>query len=256
MFTRALVCPPAPNFAEGLTSVDLGAPNLDLAVAQHERYCAALEAIGLDLIRLPVDPLHPDSTFIEDTAILTDRLAILTRPGAATRQGEVEAVRRALAAHYSTLHEIKAPGTVDGGDVCEADGHFLIGISARTNEEGAQQLAEILARAGCASTFVDIRGTPGILHLKSGVAYLGEEQLAVIDALAAHPALRAYNQIRVAAGEEYAANCVIVNDYVLVASGYPELQGALRGPGRRVIALDMSEFRRMDGGLSCLSLRF
>lgn len=256
MFARALVCPPAPNFAEGLTSVDFGAPNFDLAIAQHERYCAALEEIGLELIRLPVDPHHPDSTFVEDTAILTERCAILTRPGAATRQGEVEATRRALAANYSTLHEITAPGTVDGGDVCEAAGHFWIGISARTNEEGARQLAEILTRAGYASTYVDTRNTPGILHLKSGVAYLGEERIAVIDALADHPAFRAYNPIRVTAGEEYAANCVLVNDRVLVASGYPELTGTLRGLGRRVVALDMSEFRKMDGGLSCLSLRF
>lgn len=256
MFTRAVVCAPAPTFAEGLTSVDFGAPNFDLAVAQHEVYCAALEEIGLDLIRLPADPRHPDSTFVEDTAILTDRVAILTRPGAASRKGEVEAIGRALAGLSLTLQEITAPGTVDGGDICEADGHFHIGISARTNEEGARQLAEILARAGYTSSFIDIRATPGILHLKSGVAYLGEEWMAVIDSLADQPAFRPYNQIRVAAGEEYAANCVLVNDRILIASGYPKLEGTLRGLGRRVMPLDMSEFRKMDGGLSCLSLRF
>jgi len=256
MFTKALVRPPAPNFAEGLTSVDLGAPNFDLAIAQHERYCAALEESGLSLLRLPADPLHPDATFVEDTAILTERVAILTRPGAESRQGEVEAVRRALEAHCSTLRAITAPGTVDGGDVCEADGHFCIGISARTNEEGARQLAEILKEAGYTSTTVDIRGISGILHLKSGVAYIGEEWVAVIDVLADHPAFRAYNQARVTAGEEYGANCVRVNDRVLVAAGYPDLEGTLRGLGRRVIVLEMSEFRKMDGGLSCLSLRF
>jgi dimethylargininase len=256
MFTRAIVCPPAPTFAEGLTSVDLGAPDYEAALAQHERYCAALEEIGLRLIRLPADPRHPDSTFVEDTAILTERVAILTRPGAESRQGEVAAVRGALADRYAKVHEIVAPGAVDGGDVCEADGQFFIGISARTNEEGARQLAELLAQAGYASTSVDIRQVPGILHLKSGVAYLGEEWLAVIGSLADHPAFRAYNQIRVTAAEEYAANCVRVNDHVLVAAGYPDIEATLRGLGRRVVTLDMSEFRKMDGGLSCLSLRF
>lgn len=256
MFKRAIVCPPAPNFAEGLTSVDLGAPDFKLALAQHERYCAALEEIGLELIRLPSDPLHPDSTFVEDTAILTDSAAILTRPGAESRRGEVEPIRRALAHCFKDLHEIKEPGAVDGGDICEADGKFFIGISARTNEEGARQLADLLARAGYGSTFVDIRAVPGILHLKSGVAYLGDEWLVAIDVLADHPAFRDYNQIRVTAGEEYAANCVRVNDHVLVAAGYPHLEGTLRGLGRRVVPLDMSECRKMDGGLSCLSLRF
>jgi dimethylargininase len=256
MFKRAIVRPPASNFAEGLTSVNLGAPDFNLALAQHERYCAALEEAGLELIRLPADPLHPDSTFVEDTAILTERVAILTRPGAESRLGEVEAIRRALAGRYEKLHEITAPGTVDGGDICEADGKFFIGASARTNEEGARQLADLLAQAGSSSISVDIRKIPGILHLKSGVAYLGEEWLVVIDALANHPAFRDYNQIRVTAGEEYSANCVRVNDVVLIAAGYPDLEGTLRGLGRRVIALDMSEFRKMDGGLSCLSLRF
>jgi dimethylargininase len=256
-FTKAIVRPPAPNFAEGLTTVSLGAPEYELALAQYERYCAALEGIGLTLIRLPADPTHPDSTFVEDTAVLTARAAILCRPGAPSRQGEVASIRDVLAGHYKELHAIEAPGTVDGGDVCEAGENFVfIGISARTNEEGARQLAEILARAGISSAFVDIREVPGILHLKSGVAYIGDEWLVIIDALAAHPAFQAYNQVRITTGEEYAANCIHVNDHILVAAGYPELQGTLQGLGRRVIPLEMSELRKMDGGLSCLSLRF
>jgi dimethylargininase len=163
---------------------------------------------------------------------------------------------KALGAFFEHLDKIEAPGMLDGGDICEAGNHFLIGVSARTNEEGASQLARILARQGYTSTVIDIRSTPGILHLKSGIAYLGDNRMAVIDALADHPALAGYAQVRVDAGEEYAANCIRVNDRVLIAAGFPRLATKLRELGYALVELDMSEFRKMDGGLSCLSLRF
>jgi dimethylargininase len=145
---------------------------------------------------------------------------------------------------------------LDGGDICEAGRHFFIGISERTNEEGARQLAGYLAREGYSSSCVDIRGIKGILHLKSGVAYCGDNRLIVIDALAAHEAFRGYEIIRVEAAENYAANCVRINEYVLLAAGYPALLASLQKSGLQTITLDMSEFQKMDGGLSCLSLRF
>lgn len=256
MFQHAIVRPPGSNFASGLTTAALGAPDYALALQQHDQYCAALERCGLTLTRLPIDEDHPDSTFVEDTAILTAHCAILTRPGAPSRAGEVAAMRQALAQFFPAIQTINAPGTVDGGDVCEAGSHFFIGISKRTNPEGARQLAELLAHAGYTSTIIDIRGAPGILHLKSGLAYLGGKQLAVITALAGEKALRGYELITAAAHEEYAANCVRVNDYVLVAEGYPAFAAALRDLGYSVLSLAMSEFQKMDGGLSCLSLRF
>jgi dimethylargininase len=256
MFTRAIVRPPGANFADGLTTVDLGRPDYELALRQHAAYCTALQQCGLSLIRLDIDLRYPDSTFVEDTAILTGGHAILTRPGAASRAGEVASMREALARFYSAMPAITPPGTLDGGDICEAGGHFFIGLSERTNEEGARQLAGLLSQHGCTSACVDIRGTPGILHLKSGLASLGDRQLVVIEALAEHAAFRGYDLIRVKPGEEYAANCVRVNDTVLVAAGYPGFQAALRGAGYRLLVLDMSEYQKMDGGLSCLSLRF
>lgn len=255
-FRRAIVRPPGPNFAEGLTTADLGRPDYDRALSQHAAYCAALEKCGLELKRLPPDPRHPDSTFVEDTAILTPRGAILTRPGAASRSGEVEAIRGPLAEFYPDLGEIVAPGTLDGGDICEAGDHYFIGISERTNEEGARQLALLLAAAGFTSANVDIRGIPGILHLKSGIATAGEGRIVAIDALAGHPALRSFQVVPVSPGEEYAANLVRVNDRVLFAAGHPRLEKALGALGYRLIPLEMSEFQKMDGGLSCLSLRF
>ena len=236
--------------------MDLGAPNYARALQQHEAYCEALEECGLTLTHLKADERYPDSTFVEDTAVVTKRCAILTLPGAVSRVGEVESIAAALSTFYSELHSIDQPGTIDGGDVCEAENHFFIGISQRTNEAGAQQLAAWLASFGFTSSFVDIRGVQNILHLKSGLAYLGDNRLALIDALADHKEFRGYDHVRVTAGEEYAANCVRVNDRVLVAAGYPSFAGTLRELGYKPIALEMTEFQKMDGGLSCLSLRF
>lgn len=256
MFQRAIVRPPSVNFVEGLTTVDLGPPNYELAVAQHEAYCLALDQCGLTLIRLDADPRHPDSSFVEDTAVLTDKCAILTRPGAPSRAGEVASIRDALAEFYPSSLSIQPPGTVDGGDVCEAGDHFFIGISQRTNEAGARQLAELLAPFGYTTSVVDIRGLSGILHLKSGIAYLGDKRLVVIAALANLAELRGFDLVAVNADEEYAANCVRVNHHVLVVEGHPLLEGNLRELGYQTIALEMTEFQKMDGGLSCLSLRF
>src|SRR5713226_2464198 len=220
MFTRAIVRPPAPNLSQGLTTSRLGAPNHERALRQHEAYCAALEQCGLTLTRLPPDPNYPDSTFVEDTAVLVTHnqgtratepyddvdgrfhpltQVVLTRPGAPSRRGEAESVRRVLADSFSSLPAIQPPGTLDGGDVCEAEDHFLIGLSERTNEAGAQQLAALLAPFGYTTSFMDIRGlkgmesvpgavenasaSEGILHLKSGLSYLGDSRLVLIDAV-------------------------------------------------------------------------
>lgn len=172
------------------------------------------------------------------------------------RAGEVESIAEVLATFYSQLHSIEAPGTLDGGDVCEAGDHFFIGVSERTNEAGAQQLATRLASFGYSSSLIDIRPLKNILHLKSGLSYLGDNRLAVIDTLAGHEAFRGYDLVHVKAAEQYAANCVRVNDYVLVAAGYPEFEQTLHGSGFKTLAIEMTEFQKMDGGLSCLSLRF
>jgi dimethylargininase len=256
VFKHAIVRTPGENFAQGLTSVDLGVPRYDQVLAQHARYCEALVACGLALTTLDADLDQPDSTFVEDTALLTARGAVLTRPGARSREGEVVAMRRILRDFFPTTMEIEAPGTVDGGDICEAEDHFFIGLSLRTNEEGARQLAAHLANVGYPSTVVDVRGMTSLLHLKSGVSYIGNNTLVVMEEMAGWEAFRGYELIRLASEESYSANCVRVNDRVLVAAGYPRLTAELTARGFRSLILDMSEFRKMDGGLSCLSLRF
>jgi len=255
-FTHALLRLPGENFAQGLTQSGEGAPDPALALEQHRRYRAALEAQGISLTLLPADPRHPDGCFVEDTALLTARGAILTRPGAPSRRGEIDAIESALKAAFPELARIDAPGTVDAGDVCEADGHFLIGLSARTNEAGAAQLAGLLGDLGYRSDCIDIRAIQALLHLKSGITYLGEGRLLATRDLPHHPALAAYERIDVPAAETYAANALRVNDRVLVAAGYRQARAAIESLGFETVALEMSEFRKLDGGLSCLSLRW
>jgi len=257
MFRKAIVREPGKNFAAGLTSVDLGAPDIERAVEQHRAYCEALESCGLELIRLPPDEQHPDSTFVEDTALLTARGAVITRPGAESRRGEIDAIESALREHYGELQFIRAPGTVDAGDVCEAGEHFFIGISRRTNEEGAKQLARWLDSLGYTSSLIDIRGLSNILHLKSGLAYLGCNRLIVIEPLLlSDDEFCKYELTCLDSNEEYAANCLLVNGKVLVAAGFERTKNGLEHLGYQTIALETSEFQKMDGGLSCLSLRF
>jgi dimethylargininase len=240
MLTRAVVRPPASNFADGLTTARLGEPDYERALGQHEAYCRALERGGLSLTRLPADSTHPDSTFVEDTAVIVKAsdssagdanalpvehpardaragtplgratappTAVLTRPGAASRLGEIESVRTALQQFFSSLQEIGAPGTIDGGDVCEAAGnHFFIGLSQRTNQAGAQQLAKMLKHLGYTSTTVDIRNVDGLLHLKSAIAYLAHNHLVVTESMADREEFANYDLVRVNSGDDYAAN--------------------------------------------------
>jgi len=255
-FDRAVVRPPADTFAAGLTEAGLGVPDLALAHSQHEAYCQALVELRLELVPLPPDPAFPDSTFVEDTAILTAAGAVLTRPGAPSRRGETAAIAEILDRLAIETRTIVAPGTVDGGDVCEVDGHFLIGLSTRTNSEGARQLDAHLAELGFSAALLDVRGLgPQLLHLKSGLSDLGDGRLAVVPDLIGHPSLARFELVAVDDRELYAANCVRVNDHVLVAAGYPRFADRLDRLGYRVRTLEMSEFRTMDGGLSCLSLR-
>ena len=162
----------------------------------------------------------------------------------------------ALREFFPNMHSIEPPGLLDGGDICEAENHFFLGLSHRTNEEGTRQLTAHLNRQGYTSALIDVRGLTSILHLKSGLSYIGENTLVVIPELADNPLLRDYELIRVGKEESYAANCVRVNDRVLAPAGYPLLTAELKARGFQPLELEMSEFQKMDGGLSCLSLRF
>jgi len=247
--------PPSARFAQGLTTAGLGSPDLELALVQHERYRAAVEACGVEVLYLEPDQDHPDACFVEDVAIVTERGFILTRPGAPSRRGEVASMAKALSRIQPELPVIEAPARLDGGDVCQVEDHFWIGLSARTDQEGARQLGAWLEQLGYTWSTVAMNGI-ALLHLKAGMAYLGEGRVAVIDEFHDHAAFRNYERVRVSRDERYAANCVRINDRVLIPSGHPKFEANLRILGYDVVTVDMSEYEKMDGGISCLSLRW
>lgn len=259
-----IVRPPGSTFAEGLTCAGLGAPNLTLALKQHAGYVDALRAWGIEVFELPPSNDFPDSTFVEDCAIVVGGSLVWTRPGADSRRGEVDLLREQISGTGfqpvcspgilpGLRHEIVAPGTVDGGDICEMGDRFVIGISDRTNPEGSEQLGAILAELGFASFTIDICGNPTLLHLKTGLSYLGNGVVVCLSELAPY----FENPIVVSPEEAYAANCAgFGENRVLMPSGAPNLAEHLRGKGFDVREVPMSEFQKMDGGISCLSLRF
>ncbi|MFO7829850.1 MAG: arginine deiminase family protein [Bacteroidales bacterium] len=252
MFTKAIVRRPAETFANGITTSNLGKPNYNLALKQHDAYCDALIKCGLELTILEADPDYPDSCFVEDTAIVTKDFGIITRPGDQSRLGETEAIQEALSP-LLPLHFIKEPGTVDGGDIMQVENNFYIGLSGRTNLPGAQQLSKILK-----AHHYDVFSIPvcNILHFKTGVNYLGDNNIILHKEFCSKDDLNAYHQIIVDTDEEYAANALRINDFVLIPAGFPKTKSAIEKLGYKTIAIEMSEFRKMDGGLSCLSLRF
>ena len=252
-FKNALVRRPCWNLAQGLSTAGLGLPEYEKALVQHDAYIAALRYCGLAVTVLDADDRFPDSVFIEDTAIVADKTAVLTRPGAPSRQGEEAAVAEALERFHEHKETIAAPGTLEGGDVFRAEDHLYIGVSARTNEDGARQLAVILGKHGYSATPIPLRD---VLHLKTGVAYLENNRLLACGEFLDHPLLAGFEIVPVAADEAYAANSVWINGRVLVPAGFDKTRRTVERLGYEAVPVDVSEFRKLDGGLSCLSLRF
>lgn len=253
MFKNALVRIPCPEMTQGLSSASLGIPDYDLALDQHSKYVAALQSCGLTVKVLEADSRFPDSTFVEDVALCTPACAIVTNPGAPSRNGEKKEIEAVLLDYYDKVESITWPGTLDAGDVMMVDLHFYIGISERTNKEGADQLIQILEEHGMTGSHVPLKD---MLHLKSGVSYLEQNHLLVSGEFTDHPAFAGFQRIEIDPDEAYAANSLWVNDTVLVPSGFPKTLELIKQAGYRILTLDVSEFQKLDGGLSCLSLRF
>jgi dimethylargininase len=218
---------------------------------QHEAYVAALRDAGLEVQMLEAVPRYPDAHFVEDVAVVMPEVAVIGRPGAPSRRGEEARMELVLAAHRP-LARIEAPGTLEGGDVLQMGERFFIGVTARTNEAGARQLEKIVLEHGYRCVLIPVAHT---LHLKSDLNAVSAETVVVTPALAEHEALAGYEKIVVGPDEAYAANVVRVNDRLLMPRGFPRLHERLSAAGVEVVELDMSEARKMDGGLTCLSLR-
>lgn len=251
MIRMAITRRPGANFADGITTRTGSIPDIALAQRQHEIYCRILREVGIEVLELPPALEFPDGCFVEDTAVITPELAVISRPGATSRRGETREIRSILGEIRPTA-EIRSPGTLDGGDVLIAHREVFIGLSGRTNTEGARQLAELLAPMGYRAKTISV---PEGLHLKSSVTQVDENTLLLTDNLSRHPAFRDFRRWVAAPGETCACNCLWINDHLLVPDGFPETRRRLDRLGSPVIAIDSSEFRKMDGGLTCLSLR-
>lgn len=252
MFQKAIVRTPCKNFAKGLTTQTLGAPDYGIMLAQHAAYTETLKTLGLEVEVLEAQEAYPDAHFVEDTAVVFPEAAVITNPGAVARKGEEVTIEKAMKAHRP-IEKILAPGTVDGGDVLMVDRHFFIGLSERTNPEGAAQLGAIVAKYGY--TFSTVPVAAG-LHFKSSVNFVGKNTLLITEAFEGRSELDGYALIVLDPDEEYAGNTLLINDTLIMPKGYPKTRAKLEPLGLAIVELDTSETRKMDGGLTCLSLRF
>lgn len=253
IFRNAIVRKPCPEMVNGLTTSQLGKPDFKRALAQHARYIEILIECGLQVTVLEGDNKYPDSTFIEDVALCTSQCAVITNPGAITRNREKDGMRQVLQKYYNNIGEIKSPGTLDAGDVMMVDNHYYIGISERTNHDGAEQLLKILQRYGMTGSEVPLKN---MLHLKTGLSYLEQNNLLISGELLDNTEFETFNRIVVDENEAYAANSLWINGIVIVPKGYHETKKKIEKAGYTTIETDVSEYQKLDGGLSCLSLRF
>lgn len=252
-FFAAIARTPGKSLCRALSSGESGSPDPVRARAQHVAYVDALEEAGLAVTLLPPLEAFPDSVFVEDTAVVLDEAVVLCRPGAQSRRGEVGAMQRDLRALDFEMEVIRPPGTIDGGDVLRVGRRFFVGLSKRTNQAGFEQFSAIAARHGFSTLGVPVAAG---LHLKSHVCLVDRRTLLVAPILADEPAFADFSRLVVPENEGYAANCLALNGVVLMPTGFPATAELLQRRELSVKELDVGEFRRADGGLSCLSLRF
>lgn len=255
-FHHAIVRRPCKAVTEGIASEPkLGKPDYELALKQHDAYIAALRSCGLDVTILEADERYPDSCFVEDPAVVAGSCAIITNPGAPSRNGEKDEIIGAIQKFFKEedIEYIRAPGTLEGGDVMMVGDHFYVGRSARTNKEGIRQFSEILKQRNMTCSEVPLTE---VLHLKTGVNYLEGGVMLVSGEFVNKEEFKKYRLVEIPAEEAYAANCLWINGKAIVPEGYPQTLKAVKDLGYEVVVVDTSEFKKIDGGLSCLSLRF
>jgi dimethylargininase len=248
--THAIARKPATNADEGLTTAGLGAPDIERMLAQHRDYVRILESLGLEVAVLDAHESFPDGCFVEDTAVVTPEVAVITRLGAPSRRGE-EATIEPLLSKHRPIARIVAPGSVDGGDILVVGDRVFIGVSARTNEEGARQLTELLGAKGMRC--ITLKVGDG-LHLKSSVNALGDGRLLMTREFSECSELSEFERVLIPADEAYAGNSLWVNGRVIVPADFPATREIIDGLGIETIETPVTEFRKMDGGLTCLSI--
>lgn len=253
-FSHALCRKPCSRITDGLRAKDVGDPDFQQFQLQHQTYVEALREAGLQVDVLSADDQYPDSVFIEDAALCLAGAAIVLRPGASSRFGEAASLRPELEKRFQTVIDLSGPGYVDGGDILVTDTEVLVGLSARTDRDGFTELAGIVESLGYSAR--QIQTPPDILHFKTDCGLLDSETIFSTRQLAASGCFSGYSVIEAPEDETPAANLIRVNDRVIISEGYPKTSELLRHEGYHVVALPTSEAAKVDGGLSCESLRY
>lgn len=249
---NALTVRPTKNIKNGISTSD-SMPDYQVSLKQHEGYVNVLERCDVKVTVLDGDERYPDSVFIEDTAVLMDELAVVCNLGTGSRRGEEIPVMNKLKEFYDEIERIRSPGTIEGGDVLKIENQFFVGLSGRTNQEGIEHFEYVVDRYGYGVTSVKM---DEMLHLKTGIAYLGDDVLLAAGEMIGKSEFEAYEMIEVPEDEGYAANCVCLNGNVVFPEGYPKTVSLVEERGFNTLTVDVSEFKKLDGGISCLSLRF
>jgi len=253
-FSHAIVRNPSRSILDGLRTVDSGAPDFDVFSLHHQLYVEALVSTGASVTALSADEAFPDSVFIEDTALCLQEGAIIMRPGAPTRLGETRLIAPTLSQLYQEVLPIEGPGFIEGGDILTTEREILVGLSARTDTAGICELKSLVSRWGYCLRVVNT--PPDILHFKTDCALLDEETILCTPRLAATGCFEGYNIIHTVDGENASANAIRFNDLVIMPDGFPKTTEQLISFGYSVKLIGNSEAAKLDGGMSCMSLRF
>lgn len=253
-FSHCIVRRPAPSVTEGLRAVDVGAPDFTRLKAEHQAYIAAMVAAGVKVDVLPALPEFPDSIFVEDPALTFPNGAILLRPSVPARRMEIDHIASALHDRFDAVLELPQPGFVEGGDVLRTPSKIMIGLSERTNQDGATALLNCLASLDLKGEIVQT--PPDVLHFKTDCSLLDDETVFTTRRLGASGIFKGFKTVFVPEGEEAAANALRVNDVVMIGTEFARSLDLLDGLGYKLLPLATSEIGKIDAGLSCMSLRW
>lgn len=253
-FTHAISRKPSKSIVNGLRAVDTGTPDLDLFCSHHDDYIAALQSTGAAITTLDALEDFPDAVFVEDAALCLPEGAIIMRPGAPTRLGEAAAIAPMLAQFYNEIVPIEGPGFIEGGDILTTEREILVGQSARTNSAGIAELRRITARWGYRVR--EVQTPPDVLHFKTDCSLLDEETILATPRLSKTGCFDGYRVLHTADGEDACANAIRFNNLVLLPAGFARTADMLADHGYDVREIGNSEAAKLDGGMSCLSLRF
>lgn len=253
-FSHAICRKPSSSIINGLRAVDTGAPDLELFEKNHSDYISALKSTGAKVTVLNAMDAYPDSVFVEDAALCLPELAILMRPGAPTRLGEAKEMAPHLSTHYSTVRTIDGPGYIEGGDILVTEQEILVGKSARTNSAGVAELGNIVADYGY--QLREVETPPDVLHFKTDCSLLDEETILSTRRLAQTDCFNGYRVLYTEDGEEACANSIRFNDLLIMPKGFQRTAEMLDRAGYNICQVGNSEAAKLDGGMSCLSLRF